>query len=79
MEVLSPSTTATDRREKRIAYCSLPTLRHYLVVDSGKDVIEHHRRIDEETFDLLMHTPGDMIELECPPGAMVDVAWLLAR
>ena len=79
VEVLSPSTTATDRREKRIAYCSLPTLRHYLVVDAEKDVIEHHRRLDDETFDLLMHTPGDMIELACPAGATLDVAWLLAH
>ena len=78
VEVLSPSTTATDRREKRIAYCALPTVRHYLVVDAEKNVIEHHRRIDEETYDLFVHRPGDTIELSCPPGARLDVGWLLA-
>ena len=78
VEVLSPSTTATDRREKRIAYCALPTVRHYLVVDAEKNVIEHHRRLDEETYDLLVHQPGDTIELSCPSGTLLDVGWLLA-
>ena len=79
VEVLSPSTTATDRREKRVAYCSMPSLRHYLVVDAEDDVIEHHRRLDAETFDVLVHHPGDLIELACPAGASLDVAALLAR
>ena len=33
VEVRSPSTADVDRREKAIAYLTLPSLRHYLLVD----------------------------------------------
>ena len=32
VEILSPSTAATDRREKRVAYQTIPTLVDYLIV-----------------------------------------------
>jgi Uma2 family endonuclease len=34
VEVLSPPTEATDRREKLVAYQEIPTLRGYLLLDS---------------------------------------------
>jgi Uma2 family endonuclease len=34
VEVLSPATEATDRREKLVAYQEIPTLRGYLLLDS---------------------------------------------
>ena len=33
VEVLSPSTASIDRREKRTAYMTLPSLQQYVVVD----------------------------------------------
>lgn len=41
-EVLSPSTADIDRREKRLAYLSLPTLEQYLIVDPA-GVVEVYR------------------------------------
>jgi Uma2 family endonuclease len=40
VEVRSPSTADIDRREKALAYATLPGLRHYLLVDA------YYRRID---------------------------------
>jgi Uma2 family endonuclease len=35
-EVLSPDTARTDEREKVIAYCQIPTLQAYLLVDQDR-------------------------------------------
>lgn len=40
VEVRSPSTANVDRREKAVAYATLPSLGHYLLVDP------YYRRID---------------------------------
>lgn len=39
-EVLSPSTKRVDKHEKRHAYCDLPSLRDYWIVDAEAKVIE---------------------------------------
>jgi Uma2 family endonuclease len=39
-EVLSPSTKRVDQHEKRHAYCALPSLRDYWIVDPDTNVIE---------------------------------------
>jgi Uma2 family endonuclease len=39
-EVLSPSTKRVDKHEKRHAYCDLPSLRDYWIVDADAKVIE---------------------------------------
>lgn len=44
VEVLSPSTEATDRREKWLAYQSINSLREYILVDPDKAQIELWRR-----------------------------------
>lgn len=46
VEVLSPSTAATDRREKRLAYCALGSLREYWLVDQDRRSVEIYRRAD---------------------------------
>jgi Uma2 family endonuclease len=45
VEVRSPSTAGVDRREKALAYASLPSLAHYLLVDP------YYRRIEVGTRD----------------------------
>ena len=40
----SPSTASTDRREKRVAYQSIPELSAYLIVDPDERHVEHYRR-----------------------------------
>ena len=44
VEVTSPSTASTDRREKRVAYQSIPELNAYLIVDPDERHVEHYRR-----------------------------------
>ncbi len=46
VEVTSPSSAATDRREKRMSYLALPSLRVYLVVDQERPYVEHHIRLE---------------------------------
>lgn len=44
VEVLSPSTASTDRREKLLNYRKLPSLQEYLLVDQERQWIELYRR-----------------------------------
>lgn len=63
VEVLSPNTEGTDRREKLIHYRELPSLREYVLVGSETRQVEVYRREsdawtldtlteDNETFEL---------------------------
>lgn len=47
-EVTSPSTAATDHREKLMAYQRLPELRDYLIVSAEERLVERYRRDPEE-------------------------------
>ena len=44
VEVLSRSTQATDRREKREAYLATPPLQSYLLIDSEKCSVTSYER-----------------------------------
>ena len=44
VEVLSPSTEAIDRREKRMHYQTIPSLREFLLVAQDERLIEVYRR-----------------------------------
>lgn len=44
VEVLSPSTARIDRREKLLAYQSLPSLQAYLLVEQERRHVELYRR-----------------------------------
>lgn len=70
VEVLSPSTEATDRREKLQAYRKLPTLRHYLLVSQEQRAVQWHQR-DEAGQWLICDIEGSgMLELTCPGMAV---------
>ena len=43
-EVLSPSTEAYDRNKKRLAYQTIPTLQHYLLITADRAWVELHTR-----------------------------------
>lgn len=60
VEVQSPSTRDRDRREKAMAYATLPSLRQYVLVDPDRVRIE----VAERTADGLRwsaHGPGDVV------------------
>ncbi len=69
VEVLSPSTRRTDRREKGPAYRSLPSLRAYVVVHQPRRRAEWYTRPADGTW-LVTDVVGDgAITFPCPPGA----------
>ena len=66
VEVLSASTTRTDRREKFLTYVRIPTLRAYLIVHQNKQLIERNWR-ENATDDWqtqLIHE--GIVPLPCP-------------
>ncbi len=65
VEVLSRSTQLTDRRHKLAAYLSVPSLRHYLIVDPEAMVIEVRTRV-EDRWTLTRFGLGEELTLSCP-------------
>jgi Uma2 family endonuclease len=63
VEVLSPTTEATDRGKKAAYYRACPTLQEYVMVDSEEIFVEVHRR-EEERWTINTFEPGDTITLE---------------
>jgi len=63
VEVLSPTTEATDRGKKAAYYRSCPTIQEYVMVDSEEVFIEVHRR-EEERWTINTFEPGDTITIE---------------
>ncbi len=70
VEVLSPSTEATDRREKWLAYQTIETLREYLLVDPDKPHVELWRRQSfgwkHELLDITDHFLVECLEAWIP-------------
>lgn len=48
VEVMSPSAASTDRREKLLAYQSIPELNDYLIVSADERYLERYRRDADE-------------------------------
>lgn len=66
VEVMSPSTTYVDLREKLLAYTPIPTLRHYLVLSQAKIEIHHWHRTGEIWDDSslrLLTSPEEVVHL----------------
>jgi Uma2 family endonuclease len=76
VEVLLPSTSATDRAWKLREYFRLNSVRHYLIVWADRQQIVHHQRDDTGTITTTVLTEGE-IRL-APPGISVGVAEIYA-
>ena len=63
VEVLSPTTEATDRGKKAAYYRACPTIQEYVMVDSKEVFVEVHRR-EEGRWTINTFEPGDTIALE---------------
>jgi Uma2 family endonuclease len=63
VEVLSPSTEATDRGRKAAYYRACPTIQEYMMVDSEDIFVEVHRR-EGEIWTINTFEPGNIITLE---------------
>ncbi len=65
VEVLSPSTAATDRREKWLAYRGLESLRAYLLVDSERRLADCYLRDANGVWHLSRLGEGEVLTLAC--------------
>jgi Uma2 family endonuclease len=76
VEVLSPGTKRYDTGAKFSGYLSVPSLRHYLIVDASKRLVIHHRRGDGGAIESgILHKGALKLE---PPGIEVRVEALFA-
>jgi Uma2 family endonuclease len=76
VEVASPSTRKFDDTVKLAGYFSLPSVHHYLIVDSeGPPVIHYSRRADATPLRSPVHSGALALS---PPGLELAVAELLA-
>ncbi len=71
VEVVSPSSRGVDRGVKLAGYFSLPSVRHYLIVDTDRRVVIHHRRDGDGRIEVGIVRDG-ALELD-PPGLEIDV------
>ena len=63
VEVLSPTTEALDRLDKRLAYQLLPSLHEYVLVSQGKHEVQVYRR-QRQDWDLEVFLEQDTVRLE---------------
>jgi Uma2 family endonuclease len=89
VKVLSPSTRAQDSSAKLEAYFRLPSVRHYLIVNTGTRSVIHHARGADGAIATRIHgeseardrrgdDPGGELRLD-PPGLVLRPADFFAR
>jgi Uma2 family endonuclease len=71
VEVLSPTTEKRDHGVKLQGYFTLPTLFHYLIIDTERALLIHHKRGTADAIDPRIVT-GPPLQLD-PPGLDVDL------
>ncbi len=71
VEVVSPSSFAVDTSTKLVDYFRLPSVQHYLVLDTEGRSVTHYRRIAEDRMDARVIRSG-RLTLD-PPGITVQI------
>lgn len=66
VEVVSPSTETTDRREKLAAYKRIPGLKAYLIVDQARMQVERHFRDEEGAWRRADLVDEGRFSVPCP-------------
>jgi Uma2 family endonuclease len=75
VEVLSPSIRGIDTTVKLAGYFRLPSLKHYLIVDLGRQHVVHYRKQADGTVTVSAITEGEIVF--DPPGIPVAAASFL--
>jgi Uma2 family endonuclease len=75
VEVLSPSTRGIDTTVKLAGYFRVPSLKHYLIVDLGRQHVVHYRKQADGTVTVAVITEGEIVF--DPPGILVAAASFL--
>jgi Uma2 family endonuclease len=76
VEVVSPSSRGIDRGVKLAGYFSLPSVRHYLIVDTDKRVVIHHHRSEDGRIGVQVLHDGPLT-LD-PPGLEVGISGIFS-
>jgi Uma2 family endonuclease len=76
VEVVSPSSRGIDKGVKLARYFSLPSVRHYLIVDIDARVVIHHRRGEDDAI-VVRIVSGGALALD-PPGLAIEVGDIFA-
>jgi Uma2 family endonuclease len=78
VEVLSPSTRNFDLGEKAKLYRRLPSLREFLIVEQERVFVEHYRRLEDGSWQIVVHAEANPVIRLDSLGAEVVVAELYA-
>ncbi len=76
VEVVSPSSPGVDTGLKLVGYFTLPSVRHYLIVDTDKRAVIHHHRDEAGAIAVRILYDGKLV-LD-PPGLEIAVSDLFA-
>jgi Uma2 family endonuclease len=76
VEVVSPSSRGIDKGVKLASYFSLPSVRHYLIVDTDKQVVIHHHLVEDGRIESRFLGEGPLT-LD-PPGLTIEVRDIFA-
>lgn len=75
VEVTSPSTETTDRREKLAAYKRMPNLNAYLIVAQERMWVERHFRDENGIWNRADLTDAESrLPIPCPPGTELTLS-----
>ena len=74
VEVMSPGSRSADLTRKLSGYFSLPSVRHYLIVDADDRLVIHHARRSADRLDTAILREGTLT-LD-PPGLTLALAAL---
>jgi Uma2 family endonuclease len=64
IEVLSPSTEATDRGKKFRYYQNCPSIQEYVLISTQEQAVDVYRRATNNLWTLHPFGPGDEVELK---------------
>ncbi|MBA3325815.1 MAG: Uma2 family endonuclease [Rhodobacteraceae bacterium] len=76
VEVVSPSSRGVDAGAKLAGYFQLPSVRHYLLVDTEARVVIHHRRDEAGAIAVQILRHGSLV-LD-PPAIEIDIGDIFA-
>ena len=75
-EVVSPGTRVRDHTVKLVDYFAVPSVQHYLLIETRRRLVLHHRRGAEGEV-VTRFLPAGRLRLE-PPGLDLDIEAIYA-
>ena len=70
VEVLSPSTSSIDLREKLLVYSGIASLRAYVIVFQDEQRVVRHYRAEGDAWFSALHSADSAVPIPCPEIAL---------